>query len=602
MRQAKKIFLLFTFLLLLLGGIGLHFYRLNWGSPFFFHPDERNIAGGISNLRWPRQWNPHFFAYGSFPLALIYSLIVVIKSLQHGYWFNIARFEEAILVGRFLSALLSVLISYRLAELVAREGALFSLPGKRRLFWVYFFLLLSLFLPGLIQFAHFATFEIYLTFFYLLLFERSLKLQRYSPIKDFFYLGLLLGLSVAIKITSLVFFFPLLVLLFYVAFFNPAPFSQRSEIKLIWPSPQFFLRLGFFFLGFIVGSLPFYFFLLPWTAGTQGIREEFWRSLNYEREVALGTLPVFYTASFLRTRPILYQLLQLWPYLLGPALWLVIILAVAFSPLFLWRERKEKNLWRGKGAFLIFLLGGWILPYFLSQAFLWVKWIRYQVPLLPFLLLLLAFLVFSFEEKQSRFQKKTTVLAGIVLFLTILSGLFLSRRYRSDTRLRAAAWAQKNLSPQALVLSEVWDLGIMPFNEIGPAQRITLFNFYQLDGSVFGNCGKFKQPRGLELVKLSRLLSQVDYIVLPSERIWSTRLRLPDCFPNGARFYGQLFQGSLGFVRVYQTPTETWREWPLFPPPEETFNVFDYPTVQIWAKVKDLSLQEYERILAGERK
>ena len=36
-------------ILLVIGGV-LRFYNLNWGAPFYFHPDERNIASLISSL------------------------------------------------------------------------------------------------------------------------------------------------------------------------------------------------------------------------------------------------------------------------------------------------------------------------------------------------------------------------------------------------------------------------------------------------------------------------------------------------------------------------------------------------------------------------
>src|SRR5256885_5523365 len=47
-------------------------FNVNWGNPFYFHPDERNIAYAIGQLSLPNQMNPHFFAYGSLPIYTIY--------------------------------------------------------------------------------------------------------------------------------------------------------------------------------------------------------------------------------------------------------------------------------------------------------------------------------------------------------------------------------------------------------------------------------------------------------------------------------------------------------------------------------------------------
>src|SRR5258708_24874348 len=87
----------------------LHFYNLNWGAPFYFHPDERNIASSVSQLRFPSQMNPHFFAYGSLPIYTIYFtgvLINVFNQLSS----STVPFELAILISRFYSAFFAMLL------------------------------------------------------------------------------------------------------------------------------------------------------------------------------------------------------------------------------------------------------------------------------------------------------------------------------------------------------------------------------------------------------------------------------------------------------------------------------------------------------------
>src|SRR5579862_195019 len=68
-------------LLTLIGGL-LHFYNVNWGAPYYFHPDERNIASAVSQLQFPQQMNPHFFAYGSLPIYAIYFTGVLINYIS----------------------------------------------------------------------------------------------------------------------------------------------------------------------------------------------------------------------------------------------------------------------------------------------------------------------------------------------------------------------------------------------------------------------------------------------------------------------------------------------------------------------------------------
>ena len=73
----EKIILL---LIILLGGF-LRFYNLNWDQGYHLHPDERAIVMFTTPLSFPSSikefltesspLNPHFFAYGSFPIYLL---------------------------------------------------------------------------------------------------------------------------------------------------------------------------------------------------------------------------------------------------------------------------------------------------------------------------------------------------------------------------------------------------------------------------------------------------------------------------------------------------------------------------------------------------
>ena len=111
----KKFFTNKTNLLLLVLifiGALLRLYNLNWGAPFYFHPDERNIAAAISQLRFPEQMNPHFFAYGSLPIYVIYFTGYITNFLlQFVYREAIPlspTFDQAIIISRVYSALFSV--------------------------------------------------------------------------------------------------------------------------------------------------------------------------------------------------------------------------------------------------------------------------------------------------------------------------------------------------------------------------------------------------------------------------------------------------------------------------------------------------------------
>jgi len=93
-------------------GFALRLYGLNWDAGNSFQPDERQILFHVTALGWPNSFaqfldpassplNPHFFAYGSFPL---YLLALLGNILAH-FFPAINDFANLTLVGRVLSAL-----------------------------------------------------------------------------------------------------------------------------------------------------------------------------------------------------------------------------------------------------------------------------------------------------------------------------------------------------------------------------------------------------------------------------------------------------------------------------------------------------------------
>jgi 4-amino-4-deoxy-L-arabinose transferase-like glycosyltransferase len=114
-------------------------------------------------------------------------------------------------------------------------------------------------------------------------------------------------------------------------------------------------------------------------------------------------------------------------------------------------------------------------------------------------------------------------------------------------------------------------------------------------------------------------LTQVDYIIVPSQRaIWSVP-RIPRDYPMTMEYYRALFDGQLGFdlVAAFQSPfqfgpleisdvggTVAWNKKPALPlfnnnllAAEEAFSVYDHPPVWIFKKRPDFSLANAAKIL-----
>lgn len=511
------------FLLLIIISIFFRLYNLAWGAPFYFHPDERNIANAVSQLQFPNQMNPHFFAYGSFPIYTTY----VIGSITERT--SMLSFNSSIFYLRLISSFLSIGI----LGLLFLTGDL--LGGKKA---ACISVVLAAFSTGLIQSAHFGTFEMYLSFLSLLLFFLCLKLHKTKNILFIGVAGIIFGLLMGTKLTSL-YLLPLpLFCLWY---------QRRFSIKELL---RYFIHcLLFFTVSAVVFLLTNPFTVLDFYS--------FASSMNYESSVAFGTLYVFYTGEFFRTVPVLFQFTHVFPFLLNPIVEVLFVFSLFY---FL------KNLFSRKNEVKTNLLLLTFLIMFLPQAFLFAKWTRYMMPTLPFIYLMVASFLIRVNKK-------------ILFFLCIVSSILWTSLYiktvflKEDPRISASEWAVNNISKESKILSEVYDLGLLPFNNNFP--NITLYNFYDLDSFSLGS--KNSDPN------LESFVKGFDYILIPSQRVLKSRMTHSQEFPNGNKFYTKLFEEKLGYKKIYESPCDIWCRIIYLGNPilnaEETVNVFDKPSI-----------------------
>ena len=523
-------------------------YNLSWGEPYYFHPDERNIANAVSQLSYPESLNPRFFAYGALPIyityavGLLYNLIPVLQGEPYSF---VVSFEQAILILRSLSALFSIL----LIPLIFVIGRLLKNTATGLL--AAFFTTTSI---GLIQYAHFGTFEIWLTLLSTLLFLSHLLLWRTGKSRYIILQAVFFGLLVATKISSLS-LFPLLFIL--PTLFKKQPIHHRMS--------------GLFKHGVAIGSITLFIFLLFNPFSLLDLTS-FTNSLSYESAVATGNLPVFYTGEFVTTTPVLYHLLNIYPFLLNPLVFALLLPSFFFV---FYQGGKKRNT-------SLLLLMAYIFILFLSQALLFVKWTRYLIPTLPFLYLVVAlFLTSVLPQLTKKIYTPFLVLGkGLGALTCILFALafFITTYTQSDTRIKAATWAGNNIPTDAQILSEVYDLGVIPFNERLP--HITLFNFYDLDN----NSVDYNQQT------LDHALRTHDYLILPSQRIVKSRLLHPQEFPVSSPFYADLLSEHTTFTKIYQTPCDFWCTLTYWGNPvfafEGTTNIFDRPTIFIFQKIR----------------
>lgn len=519
-----KVFSKILFSILILLAIFTRFYALNWGFPNYFHPDENNMATAVSQFS-DSNLDPHFYAYGQFPLYLSFFVSKI---------FNLSNsLADSILVLRLLSACFSLATLYFFYLSVK-----LVFPKISR----YFFLLMT-FSPGLTQLAHFGTTESLLIFIFSINTYLALKHYQSSNQKYILIASIFTGIGLATKITAIFFTLPL--------FFSFILSFKKNSFRLV---------SIIFFLQFISLSVILFLILSPYNWINF---YDFLSAMKYETSVATGQLPIFYTTQFKHTSPYLYQLKNIFPYSSG----VTIFIFSLFSLIFLPRLKIKPKL----SLLLILFLPS--LLYFLYFGQLYVKWFRFMSPLFFILPVFAAIFITHFKSKLIKIS--LTVLA-------ILPGLlYFSHYFYPDIRYSASQWFGQNIPSNSVVLSEGGNVVNFPLNQSD--YKITHFDFYS--ETDFSD-------------DLINQISLSDYIIVPSRRVYKN-YSTPD-YPLINNYYQNLFSGNLGFelIKTFSPPGDFILNSESA---EETWTVFDRPTIRIYQKVESKTSPDIKYILSSDQ-
>ncbi len=524
MGKIKKNAPLILIILLLLA---TRLVNLTWGFPYLFHPDERNIVVSLEQLRCPNIFdlkncfNPNFFAYGQFFLYLGKLVSFLSKGLS---------FFDLTLILRSISAIFSVFTAITgiliIKEITKNNNKIFSdkiiLISSSLLF---------IFSPSLIQFAHFGTTESLLMFFYttlilcsVLFLNKKISILKYAVASAF-----IIGLSVATKVSSLIFLF-----LPFITFY----FSKEI---LLYTKIRYLIHISFFSLLLAIFFSPH--FIISY--------REFLSSLSYESNVALGKIQVFYTRQFDGTIPIVFQLFKIFPYSLG----IPVFITFVFGLFFLSKNRINN--------FLILSF----LVYFIPTSFTFAKWTRFMVPVFPITIIISTIFLLEFLSNKIKNQNYRILLLFIFVAISIIPGIrFVSMYLKPDIRIEASKWIIKNIPAKSVVLSETANVVDIPVGNLKVKNyELISSNLYEIDND--------KKLYNEFLINLNK----ADYIIVPSRRIFANHKN--GKYPKINKYYDELFSGKLGFKKI--------KEFKILNDElaEETFSVFDHPVVRIYKRI-----------------
>lgn len=393
---------------------------------------------------------------------------------------------------------------------------------------------LTIFSPGLIQLAHFGTTESLLVLVFVTNIFLAIKILD-KPRNYFLYIiaGIITGAGLAAKISSLIFLGPVLL----AALTNFIEYPRRLTFI-----PKIFLLVAF--------TLIFALILSPYNLVA---KSDFLSALKYETNVATGQMKVFYTTQFQNTVPYLFQFTKIFPYTSGLP---VFIFAIIGLILLIKNHKLEiRNL---KYWFLI-LFPSFI--YFLYFGQLYAKWTRFVSPLFFIFPLFTAYFISKIKPDFIRY---------FLIILCCLPGVYFLNLYlHPDVRVTASQWINDHISPDSKILSEGGNVVNLPLGSLN--YQVNNYDFY-------GN---------YDPATLASGLADSEYILVPSRRVFKN---------YNFNYYRHLFDGSLGFIEIKQFNPHT--DILLNPEnAEETWSVFDRPTIRIYQKVKQFDKSQYETIL-----
>lgn len=574
---------------ILLTAAALRLTGLDWDGFQHHHPDERYITWvattiefpSVGSIDWAALWRPeqstinpfHWppgagsegivvlqgeprdFAYGHAPLYLgvaatrvaerlgpaLLPLLPADWSLTRDVLNGAGRieFHHIAAVGRALTALFDV-------------GTVFLvfLLG-RRLYGPAVGLLAAALLTVTvlhIQLAHFFTSDPYMTFFvvatlYFMVAAQTTKVTNHDERRRLLYLclaGAATGLAVGSKFSAVLLFLPLLWTALAVAAL--ADGGRRWRFVL--------LPLA---LAFLVFALLSPFALLDWTCvppeGASFLfRSCYLQNVMTQNAMVRGQIDPAFTRQYAGAPPYLYFVEMLLRWGMGP-----FIGVLGFAGL-VWETGRVVQSLGGesgrRGAIarlqaqptVTLLL--WTLPYFIWTGSFYAKFPRYMQPIVPFLILFGAAMLWQWRSVRGRWA-----VAALTLGTGALYALAFVALYRQEHPWNAASrWIYENIPPGTMILSEQLDdylPATMTIN--GLTRRREEYPNVELTWLSAPDAADDEAKLAANLAKLEA----AEYVTILSNRVYGVAPRLPERYPLSGRFHQLLFDGALGYELVW---------------------------------------------------
>ena len=624
--------------------LALRFYGLSWDDGFSWtpHPDERAILMNVGELGFPSlgdlevlweadesPWNPGWFPYGSFPLYLL-------KAVQSSGEFLLGvRIEDLRTPGRAVSALADI-------ATIALVYLLGAATSSRRTGLIAAGLVALAVLH--IQLSHFFAVDTLLALSAVATAYFLVRVARDGRTTDSALAGVFIGLGLATKISIA----PILASYLVAHLVFASGMSLSKDRRPASASGRISQALGGAMIGSAVILAVFFiaqpYALLDWT--------RFYADFVEQSEMVRRIRDYPYTRQYVDTTPYIYQVRQLitwglgWP--LGVVAWAGLVFVAVRGmgvaaicgylvtgivvPLLVLMASNSVAGILVASAFAVgslvatmparradtridAVLLTWVVPYLLIIGAFDVKFMRYLLPVTPFLILFGSRMLVVAWDTVRRLQgilgrTMRTALVGL-LAISAVATAFYAFSYTGVYRVehpavRASSWIRANLPERSVILKEHWEEGLPDLHRY----RVRELEMYNPDVPA-----KFD--------RISSDLAYGDALVLYSNRLYGTLPRLPERYPVSREYYRLLFSGQLGYRLEAQFTafpglfgvalTDDTFGRPGLPAPttpvgtdlslaslnlgyaDESFTVYDHPKVMVFSNVDRLDAETIQK-------
>ena len=597
-------------------GLYLRLYNLNWDNNAHLHPDERKITMvamclGLKSVPAgcppvPDPANPHFFAYGSFPmylLALVSHGLATIFAHWKGLPTDGGTFDDynhITLVGRALSAIFdtgTVLVTGLLAR---------RLVGR---WWGVFAAAFVAFTAFEVQLAHFYAVDTVLTFFVTLTLFGAVGLAlgrkgdgddaALPPIIATIGWGLLTGLAFGLAVTSKISALPLVV-----------PIALALVIRWrrlglgAWPD------IALAAIALVTTAFVAIILTMPY-AFLDSV--DFWHDVNEQSALSSGKIVYPYTIQFANTTPYLYQIKNIFIWDLGVPLAVVGFAGLLYALVRLWRRWDD----------VLLIPAAWVVIYFAITGNFYTKFSRYELPIFPTLAVLAAVGLAALsrnEQLGTRWAATRRLVArlgagwtrkaalGLAVVVVLCGGIltlaFLNIYTQPVTRVSASQWIYQHVPAGSTITSEIWD-DSLPL-QVG----VNYPNIYQYEGLDL-----YQPDTTDKATTVAGQLAKADVVVIASSRLVGSINKEPGTYPMTVNYYKQLYAGQLGFTltkmfvnyphlgpfALHDSPDTPTDESYSSTNADESYSVYDHPTVWIFTRTgpRLTTDQIQQRLLAG---